>query len=295
MFPTPPLQLWHFVDVAIGLTFCYLSLGLMASSFKEMVSGWLNWRGKRLREAVKALLEHAPAAVGSSSSLFHAVFHHGLICPDPADRPPSYIVARNFSAALSSALVPQPGAEPLLDQVQASIATLPEGRVKSSLQALVVQAQGDLQKFNDGVERWFDDAMDRLSGAYKRFCAWFLLGFGAFIAVVFNIDSIAIAGYLWTNPDAAVALVAQAQGAAGAASAPAAVASAPTQLIASLQAASIPFGWGGTAVDNWLLKLLGWLATAVAVSLGAPFWFDILGRMLNLRAAGPKPKKSEDT
>lgn len=294
MLPTPPLQFWHFVDVAIGLTFCYLSLGLLASSFKELVSGWRNWRGKRLREALRTLLDHTPAAAGDSQTLFQAVFHHGLICPDAADRAPSYIAARNFSAALSAALVPQPGGQDMLEQIASSIATLPDGRVKSSLQALVLQARGDLDKFNAGVERWFDDAMDRLSGAYKRFCGLFLLGFGIVVAVAFNIDSIAIAGYLWKNPDAAAAFAASAQGAAAAASAPTAMASPPTQIAAAWQAAAIPFGWGDAPVDNWALKVLGWLATALAVSLGAPFWFDLLGRLLNLRAAGPKPKKSDE-
>ena len=287
------LQLWHFVDVAIGLTFCYLSLGLMASSVKEMTSGWMNWRGKRLREALQALLDHGPGALRGGQTLFAAVFRHGLICPDAGDREPSYISARNFSAALTSALVQVPGPQPLLEQLGASIAELPEGRVKSSLQALLTQAQGDLDRFDAGVERWFDDAMDRLSGAYKRLCGRFLLGIGVVVAVGFNIDSIEIAGFLWKNPQVAAVLADQAQTAAAAASTPAAVASAPTELIASLQAAAVPFGWGpGVRVGP--LKVLGWLATALAVSLGAPFWFDILGRMLNLRAAGPKPKRSED-
>ena len=287
------LQLWHFVDVAIGLTFCYLSLGLMASSFKEMIAGWMNWRGKRLREALKSLLDHAPGAVGTGQTLFQAVFHHGLICPDAADRAPSYIAARNFSAALSAALVPQPGEQPLLEQVGASIATLPDGRVKSSLQALMTQAQGDLDKFNGGVERWFDDAMDRLSGAYKRFCGYFLLSFGVVIAVGFNIDSLAIAEFLWLNPQAAALLADQAQAATAAASAASDVAPGATEAVAKLQAGSVPFGWG-PEVRIGPLKLLGWAATALAVSLGAPFWFDILSRMLNIRAAGPKPKRSED-
>ncbi len=33
--------------------------------------------------------------------------------------------------------------------------------------------------------------------------------------------------------------------------------------------------------------LLGWLLTAFALSLGAPFWFDTLGRLVKLRASGP--------
>ncbi|WSH19065.1 hypothetical protein U8Q07_14975 [Rhizobium ruizarguesonis] len=38
-------------------------------------------------------------------------------------------------------------------------------------------------------------------------------------------------------------------------------------------------------------KIVGWLFTAVALSLGAPFWFDTLSKIMNVRGAGEKPKK----
>ncbi len=38
----------------------------------------------------------------------------------------------------------------------------------------------------------------------------------------------------------------------------------------------------------WLTKLMGLLITASAVSLGAPFWFDMLIKLVNLRMAGAK-------
>jgi hypothetical protein len=41
-----------------------------------------------------------------------------------------------------------------------------------------------------------------------------------------------------------------------------------------------------------LTMLAGWLFTAVAVSWGAPFWFDLLNQIVNLRIAGPKPDSS---
>jgi hypothetical protein len=41
--------------------------------------------------------------------------------------------------------------------------------------------------------------------------------------------------------------------------------------------------------SNLLLFLLGVLITAVAARLGAPFWFDMLKRLVNLRSTGPKP------
>lgn len=50
--------------------------------------------------------------------------------------------------------------------------------------------------------------------------------------------------------------------------------------------------WNNTKQQSggaWLLKIIGWLATAVAVSLGAPFWFDLLNKVVDLRGAGRKP------
>lgn len=46
-------------------------------------------------------------------------------------------------------------------------------------------------------------------------------------------------------------------------------------------------GTGGAAAV--LSRLAGWLLTALAVSLGAPFWFDLLNRLVDLRGAGKKP------
>ncbi len=36
-------------------------------------------------------------------------------------------------------------------------------------------------------------------------------------------------------------------------------------------------------------KLLGFLITALAISLGAPFWFDLLNKLIQLRTTGKKP------
>jgi hypothetical protein len=46
------------------------------------------------------------------------------------------------------------------------------------------------------------------------------------------------------------------------------------------------FGWK-TAV--------GWLLTALAVSLGAPFWYDMLGKLMKLRGSGGNAGKNEQT
>jgi hypothetical protein len=43
---------------------------------------------------------------------------------------------------------------------------------------------------------------------------------------------------------------------------------------------------------HWAFNFIGWLLMAIAVSLGAPFWFDLLNKLVNLRLAGVKPDKA---
>ncbi len=40
---------------------------------------------------------------------------------------------------------------------------------------------------------------------------------------------------------------------------------------------------------EWLVKLIGLLLTGAAVSLGVPFWFDVLNKVVNLRSVGKRP------
>jgi len=42
-------------------------------------------------------------------------------------------------------------------------------------------------------------------------------------------------------------------------------------------------------------KIIGLLASILAVMMGAPFWFDLLNKVSNLRGAGKKPAQSAGT
>jgi hypothetical protein len=181
------------------------------------------------------------------------------------------------------------------------------------------------------LETWFNDAMDRLSGTYKRktqFVA-FLIGF--FLAVFLNVDTINIAARLWREPTLRQAIIAQAQAYTPPATTQAA---SPVQSIPQLQqqmlALNIPFGWTTTVTVasghtcsiwpfgrgtiwgisgqndlgapickqlndvptdpyGWVIKVIGMLITGLAAAQGAPFWFDVLKKMVNVRSSGPNP------
>ena len=72
----------------------------------------------------------------------------------------------------------------------------------------------------------------------------------------------------------------------------------------SAQLYTLPIGWDPktrshwtpsawqTEWSVWLMAICGWLLTALAASLGAPFWFDLLGKAINMRMAGGTPQRS---
>lgn len=74
-------------------------------------------------------------------------------------------------------------------------------------------------------------------------------------------------------------------------------------LVTVTTAANSPLGLGWTKAE-WVSvksnipamfnKLIGLLLTTFAISLGAPFWFDMLKKIINIRNAGPVYQKSED-
>jgi len=50
----------------------------------------------------------------------------------------------------------------------------------------------------------------------------------------------------------------------------------------------IAFPWLWAVVPD---HIAGWILTAIAASLGAPFWFDTLNKFMNVRAAGTSPNE----
>jgi hypothetical protein len=147
--------------------------------------------------------------------------------------------------------------------------------------------------------------MERVSGWYKRRAQWitFLLGLG--VAFAMNADTIAIGSSLARDKAVRESMVAFAQKYAETVAAT--PAGEPTKKleeamakIGSVSAAGVPLGWdapGAVPKDvwpDWPIKVIGFLATAFAISLGAPFWFDLLKKFVSVRAAG-KLEPKDDT
>ena len=79
---------------------------------------------------------------------------------------------------------------------------------------LLIDAKNDakkdyqkLQQFQTNLENWYNDAMDRVSGWYKRYTQNVLMIIGLGLAVAFNVSSVRIAKTLWMDRDARQGMV----------------------------------------------------------------------------------------
>src|SRR5262249_33141584 len=120
------MSLGAILDVAIGLVFTYLLLGILASGAQELVAGALTLRGKQLRDGTARLLAGVDQDGQPDTRLFDKVFGHSLVEGLSPKKLPSYVPARNFALSLIEGLKDGSQAA-LFSQVEASIARLPSG------------------------------------------------------------------------------------------------------------------------------------------------------------------------
>ncbi len=228
---------------------------------------------------------------------------------------PSYIPSRNFAMALMDIAARGPQTDELsshpdapglsVENIRMNIANLRSPFVQRALLAALDTSKGDIERMQKSLESWYDSAMDRVSGWYKRSTHWALFWIGLAVAILLNINTIAIADYLYKNDAVRKAVVARAENFAKSTDSVQSV--SYQQARAALDSLKLPIGWSGgqtlTGVNRaeskgWWVSiwapLLGWLITALAATMGAPFWFDLLNKVMVIRATVKPHEKSPE-
>jgi len=307
------------LEVVIGLAFVYFVLSLICSAVTETISSLQRTRAKMLVPAIENLLSGSDTITKEGKELAALFWKHplvqGLVRPRSADtsapavtegKGPAYVPARTFVSALidiGARSTPTAKAAPdghlnavvvgtsLIDAIDA----IPSPPLREALLAIYRDAGGELEAFRRGAEKWYDDSMDRVSGWYKRHVQAMLWVIAILVVVFLNVDTIQIATTLWKDPTARAAVVANADAAVQQGQKPPSVGAAVSSI-------GLPLGWklhlgtGRQEIPNHTLgvlgKLVGLLLTAAALSLGAPFWFDLLSKFIRVRGTGPPPASS---
>jgi len=321
------------IDVAIGLVFIFVLLSLIATAVTEWVTRAMGLRSKLLEAGIRNLLNDPALTLRLyNHPLIKALYREG---DKPSYLSATTFTIALLD--LLGLLVQTTGTAQPLSQIEDTVAKLPDSDAKNAARdligaiaaktalggigagsgagsgpaggiaddsvaravaALINAAGGDRANSLKNIESWFDSAMERVSGWYKRCVQVITLGCALIVAVGLNADTVMIANGLSREPVLRAAVVSAAS-------------QATQQPLSSLDLAKVekefqelkvPIGWSGDPADGrglpdspsaWLAKIVGLLLTTVAVSLGAPFWFDLLNKLVNLRATGNPPQPAK--
>jgi hypothetical protein len=228
----------------------------------------------------------------------------------------AYLPARTFAKVVLDLTAPDKDGVVSLTEIKDGLKNMPDGDVKRALYALVKGlGDDDLPGAQTAIEAWFEDAMDRASGWYKRRTQVWTLIVAAVITLLCNADTIQIGRRLWADPVLRGAVVEEAKARAQKPR-PTATVEYPSEddptnpvvkeindkeadgnVLTDNERALLGrlVGWQRADIENWTWwpglpqHLVGWLLTILAVSLGAPFWFDVLNKFMHVRSAGKSP------
>ena len=308
----------NILEVVIGMIFAFLLLSMVCSAVNEFIEALIKNRAKDLEKGIAELLGDPD----NTSKFIDRLYNHGMVNslfkgsypPDKQTDLPSYIPAQNFALAVMD-LVKNPPPVGV---------TLPPN-LAMALKNIQAKSKGDFAAFQASVEDWYNTGMDRVSGWYKRRTQWILVSLGLIVAIAVNADAVKIARAIANDASLRQAIVATAQARAGQPLTPGANSKAVQDQIQedlkSLNGLGLPIGWEirkvaeakteeeGAGGDWWqrtgksaqgaaiavveVLEehTLGWILTAVAISMGAPFWFDLLNKVVAVRSS-VKPQET---
>jgi hypothetical protein len=140
------------------------------------------------------------------------------------------------------------------------------------------------------VHNWFDQTMDRVAMRFTATTRAVTFGAAVLVAVGLQVDTVGLVNRLSADDVLRAAFVQQAVSLKSAAPTVPTVddAERQRQYLAFLAEKGLislpPFSYEGWTTHLGRINLFGVLITSLLLSLGAPFWYNALGRLLQLRS-----------
>lgn len=320
------------LDVALGVIFVFLIASLLAAAVREAIESKMKSRAVYLEKGIRELLGDKDGARMVTAFYEHPLIYSlykGEYESKDSRRAggalPTYIPSKNFADAIIDLAIRGP-----IQSEYAAAQTTPDlsvaalrqnaSRLENPLliRAVLIatdHADNDLSKVAENLQTWFDSSMERVSGWYKRTTHFWLFGIGLVLAVGLNVNTFRIADGLWRDKTLRETLVSRAAAVAQDTAYQHTLRDSSSRsadlkkTMADLQALTLPIGWsdtakreaagywkagGGSFASYALLALFGYILTALAVTLGAPFWFDLLNKFMVIRSTVKPHEKSQE-
>ena len=321
------------LDVFIGLVFIYLLYSMLVSILAEMIANWFGLRARTLRLGITRMLcdsKETDQRMGIvrdwllyepdtfKESMAGQFYEHPnikylaksqskVVHASTIKTKPAYLHNDTFSHTIINML--RTKGQGIHDWAKVQFAVQNnvwnfDPETHEQLCALLQDSEDDMEAFIQRLEIWFDEMMERVNGWYKRKISLIMFLLGLLIAIGFNVDSIYIAKELSKNDEARDQLVELAIAKVESDSADAIdkddLDKAYQSILAEVDSVNQVLGLGlpwnvsrDSKPHDWPISVLGWFITALALTLGAPFWFDLLKKLVAIRSAGHPPHQKE--
>ncbi|GIM95457.1 hypothetical protein [Paractinoplanes toevensis] len=278
------------LETTIGLALVFFVVASLASAIVEGTSRLLRKRARDLEQTIGQMLSGSTTfddAAEQALKMFKgtSIYASADMAASRGRRwfrkdvGPAYLSARSFADAI--------------DELTDRLTETPVEGVNKRLKNFRTDGETLALDAKAALENWYDETMGRLSGAYKRWATGVLFLVGLGLAVAGNVSAFHTAQTLWQQPAVRQAALDAAEQAAVKSTTGDGLVTKNVQTVQDLAGLGMPVGWEhGTHWSDaaWTVShVAGWLVTALLLMLGAPFWFDVLSRLVSLRTTGAKP------
>lgn len=303
---------------AFGLILFFAVFSVLVSAVQEGISSVLKLRARDLWRGLVNLLGEQEATKAYEHPLVKSLAGAGAM--------PSYIDTRTLSTAvLDNASIEVLGkafASTSNDDIAKLATEIPDDHpLKTLLQSMTKNSDDAASYLHKQLSDWFNEGMDRISGWYKRKSQIMVFVIASILTVAVNANTIDVVETLWANDNLRSTIAADTSMTLADFKDESGSYDPEMETIYRF-----PVGWskndlatidriipffspesegspseenpspngssdGGKPeeISQWLPEhIVGWALTVIGVSLGAPFWFDLIGRISNLRGTGPK-------
>lgn len=297
------------LEIVIGLVFVYLLLSILVTLLVEYTSSISQLRANNLKKIIERALDD------DSKTLSVIFYKHPLIkyLSKKNGKLPSYLGSDKFAKTVLDIIRTKSNINDLgnnstldhgykISDAINNIAVLGD-ETKALLKSFAKEANEDINDFGLRLEAWYNEIAERSSGWFNRKIKVITFIISFIVAVSINANSISIYQQLSKNSDLRTQI---ADGASDylknkeslnfkSNSYDSAKYALEDFYKNDLKANTnmLQLGWNSSACNyvtsnfcNFFLSLLGWLITSIAIALGAPFWFDLLNKLVALRSAG---------
>lgn len=294
------------LEVAISIIVVYFLMSTLVSFIKEMIAMVLNKRGRMLYKSLKNLFAESEEATDTLvDKVYESSFVNNLASKfgitKYLNKRPSYIHNANFTEALLDEIRKHGTAVDFKSfaDIKNKINTMPDSFIKAKLISIMHELEdagkGTIANVKHKISEWFDSYMLTVTEVYKNYVTVWVFFISLLVSFCMNLDTIVLAKYFYENKEQRELVLRYAENLkpedleidpnVTGAEREKQVKAKTDQVKKALYSFNLPLGWENFEVKSIFdpKKFIGLFLTTISLTLGAPFWYQIMVNLLNIR------------